>query len=108
MSGLLSRDDLTGLLPLGALESLALPGESYKLAFTPGLLTQVYGTASPTRCWPMPVCPQRRRGHLVDSLGAVLLPQVTDTPADELAFARQRFFPAPNPRSLRRHGLHEL
>ena len=31
------RDDLTGLLPLGDLQPLALPGESYKLAFTPGL-----------------------------------------------------------------------
>lgn len=36
------RDDLTGLLPLGDLQALALPGESYKLAFTPGLLTQVF------------------------------------------------------------------
>lgn len=36
------RDDLNGLLPLGDLHSLALPGESYKLAFTPGLLTQVF------------------------------------------------------------------
>ncbi len=36
------RDDLNGLLPLGELHSLALPGESYKLAFTPGLLTQVF------------------------------------------------------------------
>jgi RHS repeat-associated protein len=35
------RDNLTGVLPLGELHSLALPGESYKLAFTPGLLTQV-------------------------------------------------------------------
>ena len=35
-------DQLDGLLPLGALESLALPGESYKLAFTPGLLSQVF------------------------------------------------------------------
>src|SRR5262249_10758672 len=38
------KHDLTDLLPLGALESLALPGESYQLAFTPGLLTQVYGS----------------------------------------------------------------
>ncbi len=30
------------LLPLGQLDSLALPGCSYKLAFTPGLITQVY------------------------------------------------------------------
>ena len=36
------RDDLTSLLPLGELHSLGLPGESYKLAFTPGLLAQVF------------------------------------------------------------------
>jgi RHS repeat-associated protein len=30
-------------LPLGEVESLALPYESYKLAFTPGLLAQIYG-----------------------------------------------------------------
>jgi len=36
------KDNLTALLPLGALEALALPGESYKLAFTPGLLAQVF------------------------------------------------------------------
>ncbi len=36
------RDDLAGFLPLGELQPLALPGESYKLAFTPGLLTQVF------------------------------------------------------------------
>ena len=36
------RDDLTGLLSLSQLQSLALAGESYKLAFTPGLLDQVF------------------------------------------------------------------
>jgi len=36
------RNDLDGLLPLGELQSLALTGESYKLAFTPGLLAQVF------------------------------------------------------------------
>jgi RHS repeat-associated protein len=35
------RDDMTSLLPLGELQDLALPGESYKIAFTPGLLAQV-------------------------------------------------------------------
>jgi RHS repeat-associated protein len=39
---LYSKDDLTALLPLAQLEPLALPGESYKLAFTPGLLAQAY------------------------------------------------------------------
>ncbi len=36
------KNDLTGLLPLGELEPMALPGETYKLAFTPGLLSQVF------------------------------------------------------------------
>jgi hypothetical protein len=36
-------DDLAAPLPLGALEPLALPYESYKLSFTPALFAQVYG-----------------------------------------------------------------
>jgi RHS repeat-associated protein len=43
-----SAGDANALLPLGALQSLALPGSKYKMAFTPGLLAQVYqrgGTA---------------------------------------------------------------
>lgn len=36
------KDDLSGLLGKHAIEPRALPGESYKLAFTPGLLDQVY------------------------------------------------------------------
>ncbi|HXH09025.1 MAG TPA: toxin TcdB middle/C-terminal domain-containing protein [Alphaproteobacteria bacterium] len=36
------KDDLTSLLPLGRVESLALPGDSYRLTFTPGLLAQVF------------------------------------------------------------------
>ena len=36
------RDDLRGLLPLGTLQARALPGESYRLAFTPGLLDAVF------------------------------------------------------------------
>jgi RHS repeat-associated protein len=37
------RNDLTGALTLGDLQSLALPFESYRLAFSPGLIAQVYG-----------------------------------------------------------------
>ncbi len=37
------RNNLSGALPLGELQSLALPFETYRLAFTPGLLEQVYG-----------------------------------------------------------------
>jgi RHS repeat-associated protein len=36
------NNDLTDLLPLSTIASLALPGESYKLALTPGLLAQVF------------------------------------------------------------------
>jgi RHS repeat-associated protein len=36
------KNDLSGFLPLGHLESQALPGESYKLALSPGLLSFVY------------------------------------------------------------------
>jgi RHS repeat-associated protein len=36
------KDDLSAGLPLGRVESRALPFESYKLAFTPGLLAAVY------------------------------------------------------------------
>jgi len=36
------RDNLSRPLPLGEVQSLALPFDSYKLAFTPGLLTQVF------------------------------------------------------------------
>ncbi len=35
-------DDLAAVLPQGAVESLAIPSEGYKLAFTPGLLASVY------------------------------------------------------------------
>ncbi len=37
------KNDLSGPLSLGQLESRALPFESYRLAFTPSLIAQVYG-----------------------------------------------------------------
>lgn len=36
------KDDLSALLDRNVLEPKALPGESYELAFTPGLIAQVY------------------------------------------------------------------
>jgi len=36
------KNNLTALSPLGSVESLALPGESYKLALTPGLIASVF------------------------------------------------------------------
>lgn len=37
------KDDLSGVLSLGQVESHALPYQTYKEALTPGLITQVYG-----------------------------------------------------------------
>lgn len=37
------RDDLSGPLPLNDIQSLALPWETYRQVFTPGLLSAVYG-----------------------------------------------------------------
>lgn len=39
------KNNLSGLLDLGELESLALPGENYKRALTPGLLSRVFRRA---------------------------------------------------------------
>ncbi|MDR6306114.1 RHS repeat-associated protein [Nitrobacter vulgaris] len=41
------RNDLDGLLPPGEVQSLCLPGESYKLAFTPGLLDETFQRRRP-------------------------------------------------------------
>ena len=38
------KDDLSGPMPLGQADTLALGYEGYKQAFTPGLLTTVYGS----------------------------------------------------------------
>jgi RHS repeat-associated protein len=40
-------DDLTQLLAPGEVQSRALPGESYKAALTPGLLTNIFGPLVP-------------------------------------------------------------
>ncbi len=41
------RNDLGGLLPPGEIQSLCLSGESYKLAFTPGLLDETFQRRRP-------------------------------------------------------------
>ena len=102
---LFRKDDLSALLPPGDIESQALPGESYKLAFTPGLLAQVFERNG------QPVLPDPAnvlgvqgadRGGYVDLAGNGHLwlpsgrmffsPGGDDTTEQELAFARQHFF----------------
>lgn len=89
------RDDLAGALPPGVLESLALPYESCRLAFTPGLAAAVFGGrvgdamledeggyvhSDGDAAWWIP------SGQVFYSPGS------GDTPAQELAFARTHFF----------------
>jgi len=90
-----AQNDSLILLPLARLESLALPGESYKLAFTPGLIAAVYGSRVTDAML-------EREGRYVHSDGdanwwipagrTFLSPGPTDTAAQELNFARQHFF----------------
>jgi hypothetical protein len=89
------KNDLTDLLPLGVIESLALPGETYKLAFSPGLLTQVYGNRVTEAMLAVDGGYVHSEGEAtwwIPSGRVFYSPQVTDTPAQELAFAQQHFF----------------
>jgi RHS repeat-associated protein len=89
------QNDALALLPLGTAEPLALPGESYKLAFTPGLLAGVYGGRTTDAML-------ETEGRYVHSAGDAnwwipsgrmfFSPASTDTSAQELAYARQHFF----------------
>ena len=77
------------------LESLALPGETYKLAFTPGLLTQVYGNRVTEAMLTTDGGYVHSEGEAtwwIPSGRVFYSPQVTETPAQELAFAQQHFF----------------
>ena len=110
-------DDLNDLLPLGLVGPRALPGESYKLAFTGGLLTQVFQRSdAPLMPDPSVVLAGQagdRGGYLPgrelttdgrfpgtdqDGLwwlptGRVFLsPSSGDTAADENTYARDHFF----------------
>ncbi|MDP2619118.1 MAG: toxin TcdB middle/C-terminal domain-containing protein [Hyphomicrobiales bacterium] len=90
-----AQTDPLALLPLCAMEPLALPGESHKLAFTPGLLAGVYGGRATDAML-------ETEGRYVHSEGDAnwwipsgrifFSPGSADTSAQELAYARQHFF----------------
>lgn len=99
-------DDLSGTLPFGTLESLALGFDTYKLAFTPGLLASVYQRTRenqpPENLLPDPIAVLHGEGGYVDldSDGHWWIPSgrvfyhadETATPAQELDQARAHFF----------------
>lgn len=96
---------LIKLLDVGTLETLALPGEGYRLIFTPGLLTKIYQRPRPPQA-PEPlladiVATLTEGGYVdLDSDGHWWMPsgrqfyssQSGDTPAQELTFAAAHFF----------------
>ncbi len=88
-------DDLAGALPLGALESLALPFESYKLAITPELVAQMYGervTDTMLENDGRYVHSEGSAGWWIPSGRIFYSPALDDAPADELGHARRHFF----------------
>jgi RHS repeat-associated protein len=89
------RNNLAGPLPLGELQSLALPFESYTLALTPGLVAEVYGG----RVSDAMLADEGRYVHTegdanwwIPSGRLFYSPDPADTPPQELAYARQHFF----------------
>jgi RHS repeat-associated protein len=87
--------DPLALLQLGELESLALAGEGYRLAMTPGLVAQRFGGKVTDEML-------REQGRYVNSAGddnwwlcagrVFLSPGTADDGGAELAYARQHFF----------------
>lgn len=100
-----SHNNPLALLSLKALQPLALPGETYKLAFTPELLTQVYQrNGVPLLSDPTNVLGGQETdggsyvdldndGHWWIPSGRVFYSSGSDdTAAQELTYARQHFF----------------
>jgi len=122
-----SVNDPKALLPSGTLESLALSGSSYKLAFTPGLITQVYqrsgGTLLPTAPMMLGSIAADGGGYVdLDGdgnwwvpLGRVFYLPAAAPPADEKNQATQHFFvprrfedPFGNPTAIDYDDPHDL
>ena len=86
------RDDLSGALPFGVLEPMALPYRSYRLVLTDSLVTSLYGDRVRARML-------KAAGYLRDGQtwwlpsGRVFYsPNNGDAPGAELSYARQHFF----------------
>jgi RHS repeat-associated protein len=92
------KNDLSALLPLGNVESMALPGESYKLALTPGLLDIFQTNASRAELTAVLTGPEGGYRDLdgdgrlwVPSGQAFYSPNPGDPAAAEIAFAQAHF-----------------
>ena len=91
-----AQNNPLALLPLQQLESLALPGESYKLAFTPGLITQVYSGRVIDTQLKSEGCYVHSEGDAnwwIPSGRMFYSPDPAATPQQELAQAQAAFLP---------------
>lgn len=86
------RNNLTDSLPLGELQSLALPFESYRLAFTPGMLIELYGERVNEAMLEEGGYIQDEIGWWVPSGRVFYSPHEEDAPETEFDFARRHFF----------------
>ena len=89
------KADLTGPHPLGVTDPLALPYENYQVAFTPGLLTQVYGTRVTNTMLEIEGKYVHSEGDANWWIPSGLLfysPNSADTPQQEQAEAQSHFF----------------
>ncbi|KAK4939447.1 hypothetical protein LTR10_020253 [Elasticomyces elasticus] len=97
-------DDLSDLLAVGTIESLALPGAYHQLVFTPGLFSKIYSKTSPSGSLQPLLAPSYALdgkgyldldgdGHLWTASSKVLyIDASVDPAARELAMARTTFF----------------
>jgi RHS repeat-associated protein len=87
-------DDLTTLLPVGQSQSMAIVGQTFKAAFTPGLASQVFGTRAPAALFNEGGYVQLsgESGWWVPSARSYFSPGDNDTPALELAYAQAHFY----------------
>jgi RHS repeat-associated protein len=95
------KDDLSNALPLGEVETMTLPYESYELAFTPGLLNNIFidtGKISATDLYNVlankgAYIDLDKDGHWWIPYGQVFYsPHAVHTTIQELTFAREHFF----------------
>ena len=99
MRTLYRTDDLSAFLPLAQVDSLALPGESYKRALTPGLLAVYQPKISATDLTAILSGPQGQYRDIegdgpfwIASGQTFFSPGPTDTAAQEFDFAQAHLF----------------
>ncbi len=89
------RNNLSGALPLGQLQSLAVPFESYRLALTAGIVAEVFAgrvTDSMLETEGRYLHSEGDADWWVRSGRTFYSADATHSPAQELAYARQHFF----------------